>query len=451
GTGMKGKGELTPFMWRRSYPRMKGKAESALFDQQMNALSTPSHSHAMGQPAPDLSPKFPLGSNGPRWILADTPDREGSGSDGSTPRLDGGRHPPAHLCPPPLFRSIGLMGLPASLPPHRRLRSALHRERAVLPATASGTAESWSRMLSAGSDGNAIKPGAPDGGSPLKGHPCSSLHPSYRSNAAPCSHNGSLPKIVTGKLSLSQTRQGMRWCREIHSVSEAGLLCFDGSRSDVARNSSTGKFLMTPASSAHMLCHTRHCPPSKAHVGCRKSTVWPLGQSGTRSSETVDVVGKKRKRQGRKINITGVSSQSEHTSTPEEGGEDHFCQWMRSLKITDREKDRASANKREAQDCGSPRQKVSNRKGKGHVFKTEHGDEGACHMRRDRRPHFLPPISQLDCLLNVPIILPENSPPLSPSCAPADPFFPLQVPDLRLGLQRSRRDAAGSEHALKRT
>lgn len=54
--------------------------------------------------------------------------------DNSTENRFGDLRPPFPLRPPPLFRSIGLSGLWASLPPHRRLRYSLNRSRTVLPA-----------------------------------------------------------------------------------------------------------------------------------------------------------------------------------------------------------------------------------------------------------------------------------------------------------------------------
>lgn len=57
--------------------------------------------------------------------------------------------------------------------------------------------------------------------------------------------------------------------------------------------------------------------------------------------------------------------------------------------------------------------------------------KGEGSTRRDRRPHFLPPLTQRDCLLNVPLTLPDNSPPPSP-CSPSDVLFlPLSVPHIQ--------------------
>ncbi|KAL1278982.1 hypothetical protein QQF64_025655 [Cirrhinus molitorella] len=67
--------------------------------------------------------------------------------------------------------------------------------------------------------------------------------------------------------------------------------------------------------------------------------------------------------------------------------------------------------------------------------------KGAGQVQRDRRPHFLPPITQSDCLLNVPLLLPENSPPPSP-CSPSDIlFFPLSVPHIQPFPRERRGDA----------
>ncbi|KAK5856736.1 hypothetical protein PBY51_008312 [Eleginops maclovinus] len=55
--------------------------------------------------------------------------------------------------------------------------------------------------------------------------------------------------------------------------------------------------------------------------------------------------------------------------------------------------------------------------------------------RRDRRPHFLPPLLQSDSLLHVPFFLPENSPPPSPFTHRDPPMHPLSM--------RRRGDAVG--------
>ncbi|KAI4799371.1 hypothetical protein KUCAC02_016969 [Chaenocephalus aceratus] len=48
-------------------------------------------------------------------------------------------------------------------------------------------------------------------------------------------------------------------------------------------------------------------------------------------------------------------------------------------------------------------------------------------FRRDRRPHFLPPLVQSDSLLRVPFFLPENSPPPSPFTHPDPPLHPRSM------------------------
>ncbi|XP_036421913.1 uncharacterized protein LOC118805307 [Colossoma macropomum] len=324
------------------------------------------------------------------------------------------------LRPPPLFRSIGLTGLSASLPPHRRLRSALHRARAVLPANsnANEAAHSWPQAPSRASER----------GLPLKGHIRSSLHMNLVTHDL-----DSLPDIVTHKLGLPQQEITPR--RESH-VREPKILTFASSQAQADKgkhlhlrpNISLTNKMLIPARTAHRQNNAAHNPPPKTHR--RRSTVSPFTQSEVHSSETgatTERLAEKRKEKWRrrKINITGIHSQSERLLTPEKGQEDNICQWLSSLGITDREKDQ--------REC----QRESNRQGR----RLESVEKGACPTRRDRRPHFLPPISQSDCLLNVPLVLPENSPPPSPSCVPSDPFFPLQVPALPLW----------TEHRLKHT
>ncbi len=104
--------------------------------------------------------------------------------------------------------------------------------------------------------------------------------------------------------------------------------------------------------------------------------------------------------------------------------------WIQSLEITDRKRKQTT----------KPHWNIS--KGRGNW--AESLCKGAGQTQRDRRPHFLPPITQSDCLLNVPLLLPENSPPPSP-CSPSDIlFFPLSVPHIQ-PLPRERRGDASAQ------
>ncbi|XP_037398259.1 uncharacterized protein LOC119264240 [Pygocentrus nattereri] len=367
----------------------------------------------MCQPAPDVPPDLALTSDSSHW--SSTPKGE----------MEGDRVGKGTLRPPPLFRSIGLTGLSASLPPHRRLRSALHRARAVLPANANAneTTHSWPQAPSSGTNTNTS--GASERGLPLKGHIRSSLHVGLVTHGLD-TYNDSLPDIVTHKLGLPEPQKKITPHRECH-VGKTKILTFSsshvqadkGKHLHIRSNLGLSNKMLIPARTAHRQNNTAHNPPPKAHR--RRSTVSPFTQNDVCLCETGEtterLAGNRREKwRRRKINSTGVHSRSERLLTPEEGQEDNICQWLSSLGITDKEKDQRES------------QREPNRQG----CRLESVEKAACPTRRDRRPHFLPPISQSDCLLNVPLVLPENSPPPSPSCVPSDPFFPLQVPALPL-------------------
>ncbi len=107
-----------------------------------------------------------------------------------------------------------------------------------------------------------------------------------------------------------------------------------------------------------------------------------------------------------------------------------ISQWIKSLEITDGKRKQTT----------KPHRNISSGRDKG----AESLCKGAGHVRRDRRPHFLPPITQSDCLLNIPLLLPDNSPPPSP-CSPSEVlFFPLSVPLIQ-PLPRERRGDASAQ------
>lgn len=300
------------------------------------------------------------------------------------------------LRPPPLFRSVGLTGLSAGLPPHRRLRSILHRARAVLPAntnaSVSETAHSWP---SSGS--NSKMTGVSERNLPLKGRIRSSSHTDSAAHGPEASKN-SLPNIATHKPSLDGEP-----CQEGHAR-EINILTL-GSAQAQTEKCKHGHLRpsLIPARTVHRHNSAGHNPPAKVHR--QRSIVSPSQQKELHLSETgapTERLGKKRERWV--TSKTAAHSPSERHSSPEKSQE-NICQWLSSVGITD------SGLKGSNRLCGL-------------------GEKGP--TRRDRRPHFLPPISQSDCLLNVPLVLPENSPPPSPSCVSSTHVFPLHVPTLPL-------------------
>ncbi|KAI7804141.1 hypothetical protein IRJ41_024713, partial [Triplophysa rosa] len=97
-----------------------------------------------------------------------------------------------------------------------------------------------------------------------------------------------------------------------------------------------------------------------------------------------------------------------------------ISQRIQSLEITDR------AESHQSRSIGQMKFKPRGRGNR--AVPLGKGEEST---RRDRRPHFLPPLTQRDCLLNVPLTLPDNSPPPSP-CSPSDVLFlPLSVPHIQ--------------------
>lgn len=343
--------------------------------ERVRLLLVQCHVHIMSQ----LTPHLPLVSNSSCWSF----ERE-IRPYRSSHRSEGGQRVPYPLHPAPLFRSIGLTGLSASLPPHRRLRSILHRARAVRPddanAKETGAAEG-------GSDAKALVSEATDRGLPFKDF---------------------LPDITTQKLCPPPQSARETRTRRNRSIGDTETFSSLWSQTESRLNPRNATLPRR-----HSVGHQD--PPSKTYMS-RRTVVFPLT-----SAETPESAG--RKRWSRRIRRILTSEKS--------SDEQDISDCFHSLVITD---DRPSANTKHLQDSGSPKSNRSD-------LDNEHEGKGACHTRRDRRPHFLPPISQSGCLLDVPFVLPENSPPPSPSGAFSTPFFPLCVPALPLCPQRRERDA----------
>lgn len=92
-----------------------------------------------------------------------------------------------------------------------------------------------------------------------------------------------------------------------------------------------------------------------------------------------------------------------------------FCEWVQSLGIGGRDD-----------------KNITTTNSQHRLFASRYrGADTVVNHRRDRRPHFLPPVGQSDPLLHVPLVLPENSPPPSPFTYPDIPDKTLPVPPLQ--------------------
>lgn len=330
------------------------------------------------------TPDLPFVSNTGTKMEAEISERRYRSSRGT----DGGECVTCPLRPAPLFRSIGLTGLSASLPPHRRLRSILHRARAVLPDNAN---TNETKTAQGETNPNTLITKAIDRELPLKNF---------------------LPDITTQKLRPSQTHQETR-TRGRRAFGDTETFC---SLSCLNPNSNLTDLFQK----RHNIGHQD--PPSKTHAGGR-TIVFPLTQRDKCSAATTEAPETaNRKRWGRKIRQILSSEKS--------GDEQDISERFHSLVVTD-EQPLASRKNLQASSPKSIRNEVD----------SEHEQKGACHTRRDRRPHFLPPISQSGCLLGVPFVLPENSPPPSPSSVFSTPFFPLSVPAHPVLPQHGQRDS----------
>ncbi|KAM9434408.1 uncharacterized protein Hap1MRO34_002201 isoform 1-T2 [Clarias gariepinus] len=311
----------------------------------------------------------------------------------STHGSDGGKCVPCPLRPAPLFRSIGVPGLSSSLPPHRRLRSILHRARAVRPDT---TNAKESTEAQGGLNSNTLITQANYRGIPFR---------------------DSLPDIMTPKLCPSQTHQETR-------TRKSRLTCdmetFSSFQSEPESRLNPNNDLTDTFQRRHSMGHQD--PPSKIYTS-RRTIVFPVTQSDTHSVATTEMpANANRKRWSRRIRQILAS----------EKGSDKLdiSECFHSLVITE---DQASASRKNPQASGSPKSKTCE-------LDCEQEGKIARHTRRDRRPHFLPPISQSGYLLDVPFVLPENSPPPSPRSFFSTPFFPLSVPALPALPQQGQRD-----------
>lgn len=271
------------------------------------------------------------------------------------------------LRPPPLFRSISPTGVSAGLPPHRRLRTIFRRSRAVLPTDTRVRGDPFSQTRGR-VDTPARTPDLTGAPSPISG---------LSLRAVPANAHLWKPTVLN------------RQCG--------------------------GRPCLQPVPSPR----TR----LREGRGGGAGAVSPDGQgdgpgSGATRTEERKVRKRRRRREGKKEKYPG----NECRGLPAQGagreGDRALCSWLESLGLTDTPTVTATANhqSRTPQEGGSAKWRVGPR------------ERGAEPNHRDRRPYFLPPICQSGSLLDVPLLLPENSPPPSPCSSPDGPTFPLPVP-----------------------
>ncbi|RXN19578.1 hypothetical protein ROHU_007236 [Labeo rohita] len=243
-----------------------------------------------------------------------------------------------NLRPAPLFRTVGLTGLSASLPPHRRLRSVLNTTR--------------------NTSGQSV-----DRSDPLTDQ----THRNSTLNGLKCIQDKPLPKILHAKPKKDEITMNQQ-------LQTVDIQCWHHGRRLNATARTRGRDTKIRTEKEEYLFEE----------------VW--------REQAPKVMRKKNKH---------IKMRHEEVSD--------LSQWIQSLEITD------SKRKQTTKQHWNP----MSGKWAGSLCK------GAGQTQRDRRPHFLPPITQSDCLLNVPLLLPDNSPPPSP-CSPSDIlFFPLSVPHIQ--------------------
>ena len=155
------------------------------------------------------------------------------------------------------------------------------------------------------------------------------------------------------------------------------------------------------------------CPPA----GVSGRSVGRPGRSVTPLQTSQDPVIKEKQHQKRRRRSyrVKVDCAGTHAAAPLTERDARLSDWLQSLELADDKE--TDSNYQLSSGCSG---------GTGLRLM----DTAASH-RRDRRPHFLPPIRQSDSLLQVPLLLPENSPPPSPCAFPEAPVLSLPVPPLR--------------------
>lgn len=312
--------------------------------------------------------------------------------DNSVQRTVGASRPPPVLRPPPLFRSIGPPGLPAGVPPHRRLRSMFCRSRAVLPANTHVVGDSDVRTFTDILTGN---------------HAPTIM--------CPLGCNDALSEDI---------RRG--------TMSAALEPAVDSDLQSGAAVFRSGFFADRVSPRAHNVRQDRQlfshvCPSARVNVR-QGSGVTPLQTSEEPAIK--ERQHQKRRKRSYRVDCTGEGAVPSLTEKEEDT---RLCEWLQSLGI--------AGGKAKASITTNNQQQLFVSRCSG-VMSLRHPDTAAS-QRRDRRPHFLPPICQSDSLLHVPLLLPENSPPPSPCTDPDAPIHYLPIPPLKPISSRRKWEAVG--------
>ena len=294
--------------------------------------------------------------------------------DKGTDRTAGPSRLSSTLRPPPLFRSIGPPGLLASLPPHRRLRHIFCRSRGVLPEN--------------------VLPGEV-----LDEHTLTDLQAGNHSHAE------------------------MRSLESTDTRSEDSILDINRRAGFRSGNSTDAWPLISQCPQTQIKQQYRAVP---SHLNASATTNGTnIGkQTGlvTQFKTSEDVANKEKQRQKRRKKSFKVDRAGKQKyvvpSLIEKEDDDRLCEWLQSLGVADGDaKKSVNTNNRYqlfASRCSSM---------------TSHKEpDRVAGRRRDRRPHFLPPIYQEDSLLHVPLLIPENTPPPSRRFYPDAPVHALLVP-----------------------
>lgn len=316
-------------------------------------------------------------------------------------RKAGISRPPSSLGPPPLFRSIGLPALSASLPPHRRLRSIFCRSRSVLPASTHSTEASDPHTFTDIQAGNHA-----------------------RTILCPLGCNDELSQEIQSSTVLNALQPEADSHQRRGAVLRSGFF-------DTQSRAPASPQAQRRQQDGQLFSHL--CPPARPsgrNRGRQGRLVTPL-----QTSEDPAIKEKQQqKRRKRSYKVDCAGKQKYATPSLNEKDEDaRLCEWLQSLGIAESHgKDPVTTNNQQ-------RLFVSRCRG---VMGLREQHTAASH-RRDRRPHFLPPISQPDSLLHVPFLLPENSPPPSTRSFPDAPVHSLPVPLLQPFSSRRKWDAVG--------
>lgn len=282
------------------------------------------------------------------------------------------KHHVVTLRPASLFRSVGLTGLSASLPPHRRLRSNIHK------SPNASTSLGLSDDLWTGRPGRRFLSDSTVSGGPKHHQPHTNpLHYSTFSELLPVrTQENPLPNITLKKTSVYQAspqrQKSPKTQKEIFINKHSGRLN----------------------------------PTARTHGG---------DTSPVRLKDTEYFYEEVWRSERQKVRWSRIK-RNKRANTDEVPD---ISQRIKSLEITDTEESHQSRS------IGWVEFKP---RGRGNRAVSLGKEE---EQTRERRPHFLPPITQGDRLLNVPLTLPDNSPPPSP-CSPSDVlFFPLSVPHIQ--------------------